>query len=231
MPLDAFGGEVHAAPATVNAPAAPPVNGQSPPGAVEAALANLEGLAALWPKEARRKAYGALVGGLLRAGLVAEDVRAVVLALVDLVGDVKEDRRLAWIARTARRLQRQEAVTGWPTLVKELGGGPAAETSVARFRAALGLIATVEGLAQAKHLPEAFLRSLGLHDLPEGGVGLPYKDVGGKVVEIKKRTKLTAKEGSLWPVGRPPLAYGQDRLGEAREAGLLVLVEGESDAW
>jgi putative DNA primase/helicase len=89
---------------------------------------------------------------------------------------------------------------------------------------------TVESLAQAKGLPAEFLRGLGLHDLPGEGVGIPYYDSQGKEV-VKKRTSLTAKGGSYWPKGLPLRAYGLDRLKDARQAGELILVEGESDCW
>lgn len=86
-------------------------------------------------------------------------------------------------------------------------------------------------LASAKGLPVAFLEDLGLHDLPDGGVGIPYRDEGGNICQVKRRTALAAKNGSYWPAGVPLMAYGLERLEEARRAGYLVLVEGESDCW
>ncbi|MCP4006084.1 MAG: DUF3631 domain-containing protein, partial [bacterium] len=39
-------------------------------------------------------------------------------------------------------------------------------------------------------------------------------------------------DGSIWMFGKgKPVAYGLDRLGAVREAGYLILVEGESDCW
>ncbi|MFH0810590.1 MAG: hypothetical protein V2A77_09020, partial [Pseudomonadota bacterium] len=87
-------------------------------------------------------------------------------------------------------------------------------------------------LARDKGLPVDFLKALGLHDLPHGGVGVPYKDATGHVVETKRRTALRAKDGSQWVRdGKPLLPYGLDRLAKAREKGKLLLVEGESDSW
>jgi hypothetical protein len=90
---------------------------------------------------------------------------------------------------------------------------------------------TVAKLAAHKHLPVAFLASLGVHDLRQGGVGIPYYGLTGEDIEVKQRTCLTAKEGSYWPEGRPLAAYGQWKLAEASRAGFLILVEGESDCW
>src|SRR5262249_23295104 len=91
----------------------------------------------------------------------------------------------------------------------------------------LGLTINLADLAAHKQLPVEFLESLGLHDLPAGGVGVPYRSLSGKVV-VKKRTSLSAKDGSQWPKGEGLLAYGEDRLDANRP---LILVEGESDCW
>jgi hypothetical protein len=90
---------------------------------------------------------------------------------------------------------------------------------------------TVAALAQAKALPVEFLQELGLHDLPSGGVGIPYYDITGMKLALKQRTALKAGEGSYWPKGQSLTAYGQWRLDDARKHGSLILVEGESDCW
>ncbi len=90
---------------------------------------------------------------------------------------------------------------------------------------------TLAMLADHKRLPVAFLSDLGLHDLPRGGVGIPYYGPTGEDLEVKRRTHLVAKEGSYWPKGKPLAAYGQWKLSEARRAGFLILDEGESDCW
>jgi hypothetical protein len=90
---------------------------------------------------------------------------------------------------------------------------------------------TLVALAEAKHLPANFLGELGLHDLPQGGVGVPYYGPTGEELAVKRRTAPKATEGSYWPKGKPLAAYGQWRLDAAEKAGFLVLVEGESDCW
>jgi hypothetical protein len=90
---------------------------------------------------------------------------------------------------------------------------------------------TVGEMAAHKKLPGDFLRSLGLRDLADGGIGIPYRELDGQQVLLKHRVALSAKEGSRWPKGAPLMAYGLERLGDARELGLLVIVEGESDCW
>ncbi len=90
---------------------------------------------------------------------------------------------------------------------------------------------TVAELANAKRLPADFLTGLGLSDLPERGVGIPYYDATGAAVAVKRRTALKATEGSYWPKGQPLAAYGSWRIDGANRAGFLILVEGESDCW
>jgi putative DNA primase/helicase len=86
-------------------------------------------------------------------------------------------------------------------------------------------------LAEAKRLPVAFLRELGLHDLPRGGVGIPYYDPSGEEIAVKKRAALKARDGSYWSKGKPLAAYGQWRLDAAAKTGFLIIAEGESDCW
>jgi hypothetical protein len=90
---------------------------------------------------------------------------------------------------------------------------------------------TLAQLAEHKRLPRPFLESLGLADLPGGGVAISYYDAAGNELVVKRRTALKATEGSYWPTGVPLVAYGQNRLGHANRAGFLIVVEGESDCW
>jgi hypothetical protein len=90
---------------------------------------------------------------------------------------------------------------------------------------------TLAVLADAKRLPIEFLSGLGLTDLSDGGVGIPYFDRTGIEIAVKRRTALKAKDGSYWPKGRSLAAYGQWKLDEAEKVGFIILVEGESDFW
>jgi hypothetical protein len=108
----------------------------------------------------------------------------------------------------------------------KLGSGPSANGHGHGHRP------TLRELAYHKRLPVEFLRDeLGLHDLPGGGVGIPYYDRDRRQVALRIRTALCAKFGSSWPKGTSPRPYGEWRLGEAHEGQRLVLVEGESDCW
>jgi uncharacterized protein DUF5906 len=89
---------------------------------------------------------------------------------------------------------------------------------------------TVRALAKRKRLPVEFLQSLGLRD-QDHGVVIPYFDRDGGLIAEKRRTAWVAKKGSWWPKGRKLAAYGQWRLHAARDAGYLLVVEGESDCW
>ena len=93
---------------------------------------------------------------------------------------------------------------------------------------------TLADYAAAKGLPIYFLASLGVgEETTRNGprLRIPYQDQDGGEVIARFRHELKGK-GFSWPegsVGRLVL-YGQNRLPSAREAGHVVIVEGESDA-
>jgi hypothetical protein len=89
---------------------------------------------------------------------------------------------------------------------------------------------TVSALAQAKRLPEGFLRELGVRDTASG-VAIPYRDESGNVLFERTRLSLDVGRRFLQPSGVSLVPYGLDRLKASREGGLLILVEGESDSW
>ena len=92
---------------------------------------------------------------------------------------------------------------------------------------------TLVDLALEKQLPWKFLFSLGVIEHPSGGLQIPYHLPDGTLASRHRiRTALVAKEGSRWSKGEGTIVpYGLERLEEARKAGYLVLVEGESDCW
>ncbi|MDB5310249.1 MAG: phage/plasmid primase, family [Gemmataceae bacterium] len=94
---------------------------------------------------------------------------------------------------------------------------------------------SVLALAFDKRLPVEFLRECGLTDATFGRtrrVLIPYRDEAGQVLFNRVRFALRAKEGSRQPKGMKLQAYGRERLPGYRQAGrVLILVEGESDAW
>src|SRR5260370_23908301 len=92
---------------------------------------------------------------------------------------------------------------------------------------------TLLDLALEKQLPWQFLFHLGIMEHPSGGLHIPYYlPDGTPAPRSRVRTALTAREGSRWSKGEGRIVpYGLERLEEARQAGYLVLVEGESDCW
>jgi len=91
---------------------------------------------------------------------------------------------------------------------------------------------TVEELAADKGLDATFLRSLGLHDLPDwGGVGIPVYDRNGQDPVIRRRTALSAKGGTFQPSGVRLRAYGLWRHAWIAQNRWALVVEGESDCW
>jgi AAA domain-containing protein len=92
---------------------------------------------------------------------------------------------------------------------------------------------TLLDLSLEKQLPWKFLFHLGVMDHASGGVQIPYHLADGQEApRYRIRTALVAKEGSRWSAGEGRIVpYGLERLEDARKAGYLVLVEGESDCW
>ena len=86
-------------------------------------------------------------------------------------------------------------------------------------------------LALDKQLPWHFLFELGILEQDGGGLRIPYSlPDGSPAPRYRIRTALVARQGSRWNIGEGKIVpYGLERLGEARKAGYLVLVEGESD--
>lgn len=86
--------------------------------------------------------------------------------------------------------------------------------------------------AAAKRLPEPFLRELGLAERRFQGrpaVRIPYYDADGRTCAVRYRIALSG-DRFRWAKSSAPVPYGLWRLQEARSAGYVWLVEGESDA-
>jgi hypothetical protein len=95
---------------------------------------------------------------------------------------------------------------------------------------------TLERYAEAKRLPVAFLRTLGVtefHYAGEPSVRIPYYADDGTEAAVRFRLRVErsadADDRFLWRKGSKLLLYGISRLTRARELGYVVLVEGESD--
>src|SRR5258708_7608849 len=90
---------------------------------------------------------------------------------------------------------------------------------------------TLLDLALEKQLPWQCLCYRGVMEYPSGGLHIPNHLVDGTLAPSSRiRTALIAREGSRWSKGDGKIVpYGLERLEEARKAGELVLVEGESD--
>jgi hypothetical protein len=91
---------------------------------------------------------------------------------------------------------------------------------------------TLKEYSQEKKLQEDILRGLGLRDvtyLDKPAVRIPYPDEEGQEVAVRFRVSLDGAEKFRWRSGTKPFPYGLGLLAEARKAGYVVLVEGESD--
>jgi hypothetical protein len=89
----------------------------------------------------------------------------------------------------------------------------------------------LEQYSAAKRLPVEFLRRCGLTDVSYDGapaVRIPYLGPGGELLAVRFRIAVGG-DRFRWTVGSKPQLYGLSRLGDAKDAGEVVLVEGESD--
>ena len=95
---------------------------------------------------------------------------------------------------------------------------------------------TLEAYAEARKLPVEFLQEIGLSTVSYMGrkaVRMPYLTGDGGEDAVRLRLALEkSPEGDdrfRWRKGSKPALYGLWRLERVREAGYVVLVEGESD--
>ena len=92
---------------------------------------------------------------------------------------------------------------------------------------------TLEAYAEAKGLPIEFLKDLGLRTInyiDRPALRMPYlNEQGSEEVCVRFRVALEAKPKVKTKKGDKHRLYGLWRLEQAREAGYVLLVEGESD--
>jgi hypothetical protein len=90
---------------------------------------------------------------------------------------------------------------------------------------------TLLDFAVEKKLHWGFLINQGVIEESGGGLRITYYQIDGTpAARHRLRRALVAKEGSYWTKGPGDiLPYGLERMEEARQAGYLILVEGETD--
>jgi hypothetical protein len=152
-----------------------------------------------------------------------------------------EDGRALVLCRAG--CQTGAVLDGWGLKMRDLflDGGPREDND--KFeRVSLCSGATVQPpftlgvYAELKRLPVDFLKGLGLADKKHAGgpaVRIPYRNPDGLEVAVRFRLALEKEpEGDnrfRWRTGSKAMLYGLWRLEVVREAGYVVLVEGESD--
>ncbi len=90
----------------------------------------------------------------------------------------------------------------------------------------------MEDYAEAKKISVENIRSFDLaqiHYIDGPAVKIPYLNAEGSEVAVRFRISMDGPERFRWRRGDKPRLYGLWRLQEAREAGYVVIVEGESD--
>ena len=90
---------------------------------------------------------------------------------------------------------------------------------------------TLDQYAAAKNLPADFLRAVGLTEINYDrtpALRIPYRGVAGEERAVRIRIALDG-DRFRWKSGSKPSLYGLHRVEDARKAGHVALVEGESD--
>ncbi len=93
---------------------------------------------------------------------------------------------------------------------------------------------SLNALAEAKHLPVDFLKSLGVADVrgsSQPSVKIPYYSEAGQEVAVRIRAALSGANRFKWRKGDHAMPYGLNRLDNIKKAGWVLIVEGESDCW
>src|SRR5262245_45360031 len=88
---------------------------------------------------------------------------------------------------------------------------------------------SVAEMARMKGLPEPWLQSHGLKDLPGGGIAISYLDAGGKELFTRKRGVPGSPKRFDHPPGVNLQPYGLHQLADLDSTGVLHVTEGESD--
>ncbi len=97
--------------------------------------------------------------------------------------------------------------------------------------APIGAGLTLDQYVAAKNIPAEFLRAIGLTEINYDrmpALRIPYRGIAGEEQAIRIRIALDG-DRFRWKSGSKPLLYGLHRIGDARKAGHVALVEGESD--
>jgi hypothetical protein len=90
---------------------------------------------------------------------------------------------------------------------------------------------TLQELGRDKIIDPRFLINLDITEF-KGKIRITYFNLDGSKYEHSRfRWALKAKDGTKWEKGAKAIPYGLERLAIAREAGYLVIPEGESDCW
>jgi hypothetical protein len=91
---------------------------------------------------------------------------------------------------------------------------------------------TLVAYAEAKRVPVEFLLSLGIREISYLGspaLRIPYFAAANEEPAIRFRIALDGPDRFRWKKGSKARLYGLQRLAEARKAGSITIVEGESD--
>ena len=137
-------------------------------------------------------------------------------SIVEVVGLTMADL-YAHPDEAAGRVRRPKRNTAQSTPVKPVTALPPADLTVA-------------DLCARKKLDPTGLAGRGVRDVRRNGVRMveiPYRDADRVTVAIRFRDGT----GFRWRSGDRVMLYGLDRLGDIRDAGWVLLVEGESDTW
>lgn len=120
-----------------------------------------------------------------------------------------------------------------PSAARDSGGGTVAvPDATPRNTATVGC--TLQAYSDRIRVPTDYLRSLGVGEMYHRGYGcqvvrIPHYAPDGTVAATLYRVALSGGDSKRWKAGDKATLYGLERLDRARQAGHLVLCEGQSD--
>jgi hypothetical protein len=150
--------------------------------------------------------------------------------VVDALGLEAEALFDDWSGAGGRSIPPNNPATAQPLMRSSNGAtGEMPQLPTASAPSRTGL--TLDQYAVAKNIRAEFLRSIGLTEISLDrmtALRIPYLGIAGEELAVRFRVALD-RDRFRWKSGSKPLLYGLHRIEDARKAGHVALVEGESD--
>lgn len=191
-------------------------------------------------KSCRHDIVLSLAGGLLRAGWGVEKVEWFVRTIAEAAGDEEVEGRMVNVRSTARRIQNDANVTGWPSLSRLIDGEQPGDRIVSKVREHLGIVEmplapAAPTIVEAPAAPDErpLPRPVPASDLSPEGAEVEW------VLEGYIAAGHTTLFTSLWKCGKSTwvahllkqMGAGGDLAGRVARGKALVIAEESASLW